>query len=646
RIAASRRSRALAALGRLTSHHLAGKELGQEFKPLLGTVSAEGGKIFSERYGSLGFLTPVSELKFDAVSKMEKESYERWRRGYEGGWAKFFDPIAIRLKLAKEREELDMTILPLRVDSDYQELVALVGETKLSKAAATVPGESVFHFALALDPESDMFKEANVTLVDLLPSLKINPLGWMGKSASVTLGYSLAWQSNFGLSSLNELPVLARVEVASRVKLALFLAALKGAIESSSPELVSWETRQHGGKSYVAMIGNGEEIGEEFSIYYAALPSALLVTLSEEMLKRALDQEKVMPSGELDHAQVMASTSPRFLTGAGEVLGEGSLEARRRILSWAALPILNEWYQSQSAEDPVGFHEQRFANRITCPGGLGYRWNVEDLTMESVAYGHPGNSRDEAKPLAILQRFKTLEMRSSFEEGGMRLQISADEKSTFQHPQPRSAPRPADDKVVPYRDLIALKPGTEIVYESLDEGDEEGEGNERYEMQIDSVIEKGELIVVSESYRNIYDGEEESGRSQTEIGPKGARITFSEGEGKLIPDPEAYDFPAELWPGQVFGVRKNEIWVTNDGRESYRVEAQIKVIGWEAINGPDGKELQALKLERQSMSLSDRNFDRETAVDWYVRGYGLVKSTSSSSWGKTTTRMTVFKEPH
>ncbi len=266
--------------------------------------------------------------------------------------------------------------------------------------------------------------------------------------------------------------------------------------------------------------------------------------------------------------------------------------------------------------------------------------------MESVAYGHPGNSRDEAKPLAILQRFKTLEMRSSFEEGGMRLQISADEKSTFQHPQPRSAPRLADDKVVPYRDLIALKPGTEIVYESLDEGDEEGEGNERYEMRIDSVIEKGELIVVSESYRNIYDGEEESGRSQTEIGPKGARITFSEGEGKLIPDPEAYDFPAELWPGQVFGVRKNEIWVTKDGRESYRVEVQIKVIGWEAINGPDGKELQALKLERQSMSLSDRNFDRETAVDWYVRGYGLVKSTSSSSWGKTTTRMTVFKEPN
>jgi hypothetical protein len=144
----------LAALGELTSQRIAGEELSQEFEPLLGEVRESENQVFSEKYGSLGFLTPISELQIDRVSSVEKDSYERWRRGYENGWARFFDPIAIQLKLSKAKEEMDMTILPLRVDSDYQEMISLAGDARLSTGGCN--GAEGIAFPLR---DGDGFKE-------------------------------------------------------------------------------------------------------------------------------------------------------------------------------------------------------------------------------------------------------------------------------------------------------------------------------------------------------------------------------------------------------------------------------------------------------------------------------------------------------
>ena len=402
RIAASRRNRALAALGQVTSSVIAGKELRSDFESLLGGVEKVDGKVISERYGSLGFLTPVSELEITKVTAIEKQAYERWRRGYEGGWAKFFDPIAIRLNLAKEREEIDMTILPLRVDSDYAEVISLVGAARLSEASRAVAPESVFHFAMAIDHESQMFKEADVSLVELLPGLKINPLSWMGDSFAVSFEDSLAWHGDLDEEMLHELPVLLRFDVQSRIKLALFLTSLRGMIEGSSPDLLRWETRELEGQKYVAIVGAGDDFGTDFTIYYAAMKTALLVTLNEDVLKRAMVRESGVVPGKKSREQVYVKTSPQLVQGVGEMSGT-SWDERRSELSWRALPILNEWRKSKGAMNPMAFHQAMFAALITCPGGKGYRWNDEDLTMESVAYGHAGNPRYDGEPMEILK---------------------------------------------------------------------------------------------------------------------------------------------------------------------------------------------------------------------------------------------------
>jgi hypothetical protein len=438
RIGASRRNRAMSALAKITAGHLMNDELDQSYRELLGEVRLERGRVLSEHYGSLGFVTPIGELGIEKVSRLEKEGYGRWRRGYENGWSQFFDPIAIQLTLTKKREAMDMTILPLRVDSDYEDIMALTGKATLSRASREVPAKSVFHFAMAVDKESEPFQEASISLVNLLPSLSVNPLGWMGESFSVTLGESPLWEKNlnrFNEETLVELPVLVRVDVASRLKLALFMTGLKGTVESSAPGLVSWEPRQHGERKYVAMVGNEDEIGSAVSLYYATLPTAFLVSLNEEMLQKAIEREEKVEKNEPAAGQVLARTTPEFISLMGMQVATRDLTAQRRGESYQALPVLNEWHQRWEATDPLAFHLAHFGEKLTCPGGQGYRWNAEDLTMESVVYGHPGRQRQPEEPAELFAPFNELSAEGSFEDGGLRMKVALAQKPKVKKPK-------------------------------------------------------------------------------------------------------------------------------------------------------------------------------------------------------------------
>ncbi len=636
RIAASRRNRALAALGQVTAGMIAGKELRSDFEPLLAGVKKVDGKVISERYGSLGFLTPVSELEITKVTAIEKQAYERWRRGYEGGWAKFFDPIAIRLNLSNEREEVDMTILPLRVDSDYAEVISLVGAARLSEASRAVAPESVFHFAMAIDHESEMFKEADVSLVEMLPGLKINPLSWMGESFAVSFEDSLAWQGDLDEEMLHELPVLLRFDVQSRIKLALFLTSLRGMIEGSSPDLLRWETREFEDQKYVAIGGAGDEFGTDFTIYYATLKTALLVTLSEDVLKRAMVRERAVVPGKKSGEQVYVKTSPQFVQGLGEMSGT-SWDERRSELSWRALPILNEWRKSKGAADPMAFHQAAFANLITCPGGKGYRWNDQDLTMESVAYGHPGSPRYEGDPMEVLKRFKTMSGEATFEEGGMRMNLSLDDKSDYRAAGLNGKPRPGDEDVVALKDLFPLTEGMVLTFDReqafFDDEPEKSVGRTK----IISVTGKEGVTVIVENYLETEGDEDVALVRSYEVGPKGGRmVSATRADWSFVADPDAYDYPAELWPGMVFRVRKNEGWIVDKKRLQTMSDAVVSVEGWEKVVGPGGDEFEALKITRMISAVSDGEFNRSTQSEWLARGIGPVKTEEKSEWSTKT----------
>ena len=648
RIGASRRSRALAALASTTASHIQTGKLDDQFKGLLGSVNLVGEKVISEKYNSLGFVTPVGELGLKRVTTMEKEGYDRWRRGYENGWARFFDPIAIQFRLGEEREDLDMTILPLRVDSDYDELISLAGAAVLSKGASRVPDESVFHFAMAVDKESDLFKQASIGLVDLLPGLSVNPLGWMGESVAVTLGDDLVWESEMGDEIFTEMPVLVRVDVESKIKLALFLTAFKGAVQVASPDLVDWETRKHGERKYVVMSADADDLGFPISIYYATVPGAFLVTLNEEMLKRAIDRELNEDKKGKAEGQILAQTNPRFLTSALALGSNVTLADRERFLSYQALPILNEWYKTREAKDPVAFHQARFVKAIECPGGKGYHWNAEDLTMESVVYGHPGKPRGLEIQPEWLAKFQTLRAVGSFEEGGLRMKVGLDSESRFVDPVVKGKPRPGDDKMVALRDLLPLKGGTKLAYRfDYEGGFEEDPTESTLEVEITKVTKDGELLLIEEKGVSEGDDEKHEEVSIFELGPNGYRLVKTTGESGVIGPKEGYYYPPELWPGQNYRVRYEEKVKEEGSWVRYRVDGMVSVIGWEVIEGPSGEKIKALKSERREASIYNRDdFYRSLITEWHAPGMGVIKSVERGSWGgQTTMTLEKFEQP-
>src|SRR5262245_29734828 len=66
--------------------------------------------VSSAVYGSLNFMTPITELAFDQVTSTEAGAYNRWHETYQENWRQFFDPIAIRFSFTRDRLEAKLTV--------------------------------------------------------------------------------------------------------------------------------------------------------------------------------------------------------------------------------------------------------------------------------------------------------------------------------------------------------------------------------------------------------------------------------------------------------------------------------------------------------------------------------------------------------
>jgi hypothetical protein len=386
-------------------------------------------------------ITPASELAITTATPAEKEAYERFRWNYERGWSQVFDPIALQLTLSDDRQALDLSVLPLTVGSDYRQIMAAVGEATLSPRARWVGPDSVFHFALAIDPESEALSQWNSDLSGFFPGLEFKPLAWMGPSLSLELSEGVFWKALAtagGLSDTpyDQMPALLRIESKSPMRLALFLTAIKAAMQTSAPGMVNWETRKHNEQPYVVISENEEAPESNLQIYYAATGKALLIAMSEEALKRGLEREQVALSekaiARLPEAQhLLAESTPSFLHAMSKLEGGPTLQERRMRQAWRSIPILNEWRRLFPERNPMTVHREKFGEALGGPEGEGYRWNADAFTMESVAYGYRAKPRQGEKetPLfdnfeTLFDNFETLAAAFAFEDDGLRLRFA------------------------------------------------------------------------------------------------------------------------------------------------------------------------------------------------------------------------------
>ena len=173
-------------------------------------------------------------------------------------------------------------------------------------------------------------------------------------------------------------------------------------------------------------------MGFDLALYYFAGPENLTLSMSEEIIRRAIDRRVARAAAraadeptaaEREAPWVGQHVGVRFdVPGALAKLVEQTdgWHSAMREASWANLPILNTWRARFPDRNPVQVHEAWFARRLVCPSGGTYRWNAAWQTMESTIYGHPGAPRQGPKLPPVASRLGLVRLGLTFEDDGLR----------------------------------------------------------------------------------------------------------------------------------------------------------------------------------------------------------------------------------
>jgi len=451
RIANARRTHAAALMAEVQASHLDDLVRGKAANivetnlPDLGTIRITPTGVQSSTYGTLEFLTPIIEMPMVKVTQAEADAYNRWRNGYQQNWNQFFDPIAVRFSMSPQQLGAELTVMPLIAGTEYRQLIGLTRGAKITADAGDRHPESMLHLAMSLNTGSELVKESGNFLGGFSPSLKANPLGWLGQSVAVYADQDPFWDdlrraerpSNFMETNYPRLPLALHCEVKSALGVTAFLATVRGFIEQTAPNMTAWQSLEYNGQAYVKVLATqreSESMVTNLAVYYAVTPKSLLVTLNEAVLKRALDRQ-----GTNRPAQVAKSADLRPWLGdnlclqlnsqvppALDAIFRDEYRSAQQVLAWNNLPILNEWKRLYPDRDPVKLHEQWWQTKLLCPGGGTYVWNEKWQTMESTVYGHPGEPKDGPRTILPLTKIKSVNLGLTFEDQGLSAKVVLD----------------------------------------------------------------------------------------------------------------------------------------------------------------------------------------------------------------------------
>jgi len=448
RIADSRRTRSAAVLADLQASQLdqivQGKTGGTVPAPTygdldLGKLELTKAGVYSATYGSLNFMTPVVELPLATVTAQEADAYRRWRDSYQHNWSQFFDPIAIRFSVSPAHVTTEVTVMPLILASRYHEFTTVGSGAKIAPDAGDPHSGALARLAVAINSQSQPVQEAGNFVGNMAPGLKANFLSWLGQSICLYADEDPFWQEwstatnhdTFLEKNFARLPVGLHFEVKSGLGAAAFLTAVHAFVDQSAPQMTLWQNLEYQGRPYVKIApakGTAQnERDDNWVVYYALTPDSLTVTLSEDLLKRALDRQLSRSS---TNAPATTFHSPWLGESLGLQFQNQSIDFLLKMLAneqqnqwqqlaWNNLPILNEWKRRYPDRDPVKMHEQVWGTKLLSPGGGAYVWNAAWQTMESTDFGHPGQPRTQPVQETFLRGITGINLGVTFENQGL-----------------------------------------------------------------------------------------------------------------------------------------------------------------------------------------------------------------------------------
>ena len=217
--------------------------------PDLGKLELTPAGVASSTYGTLNFMTPISEIPLATVSSNEAAAYGRWRDGYQHNWQQFFDPIAVRFSISKSRLATELTVMPLILASEYNSFTAFTTGALITPDAGDPHPNALARLAMAVNNRSQPIQEAGNLVGNLAPGLKANFLSWLGQSITLYADDDPFWNELtaatntdvFMEKSLSRLPVGLYCEVKNSLGAAAFLTAVHAFADQSAPQMTVWE---------------------------------------------------------------------------------------------------------------------------------------------------------------------------------------------------------------------------------------------------------------------------------------------------------------------------------------------------------------------------------------------------------------------
>ena len=387
-------------------------------------------------YGTLEFLTPILELDLNWISSTEAEQYQNFRERYQGAWRDKFDPIAASFTLDEHTAAVDVSVIPLIANSEYRSYIDIARGVQLAPDAADIHPESILHFVMSIDHESEAFQSISSLFGSFVPTLNTKPLRWIGDTVSFYLDSGLFWDKladpntpdSFADNNLHLLPLGLEISVKDPAFLTFFLAGLRGFTLQIIPGAPPWQTRSYKDHAYVEISldqnpVNNDDDDSSIRIYYVILPKHILFGSSKEVIHRAIDRhqsQQVSPqpiASELQWQGKSVAVSAKADLLKYPVFWQSSGYQRA---SWLNIPILNEWRRLFPDRDPLEVHATEWGVRLLCPGGGTYVWNEEWRTMESTVYGHPSAPTQSRVIPPVLQALKFGSFGLTFEDDGLR----------------------------------------------------------------------------------------------------------------------------------------------------------------------------------------------------------------------------------
>jgi hypothetical protein len=456
RIGASRRVRAGAFMAQLQAARLetlvAGFPEDQRHLDVtapidMGTLALTPQGVTSTRYGSLAFATPIAELAFTEVTHAEAEAYRRYRDRYQRRWQQFFDPIAIRFNVqpnSENRIAMDLTVRPLIASTEYRRYLEIAGNRGIRPQAGDPHKEALGQFVLSIDRNAPSIQQFGGMAAAMAPGLKANPLGWLGDWLAVYVDEDAFWQDyqavsaqgkrraldEFMENNLSRLPVALHVDVSHSLKLAGFLVAVRTFVEQTVPNMTRWDNLSYQDQAYVRVrpaeqMRSRSNVMSDLALYYVVTPQSLVVSLSEPMIRRAIDRQKPPETGTPADVHAWQGESMAVhVKGSGMALVQALFDhnamSMLRQRSWGNLVILNEWQRHFGDTSPVALHQRLWQTKLVCPGGGDYVWNETFQTMESTVFGCPAQPKAPAHLPNALTSLKDVNMGLTFEEDGLR----------------------------------------------------------------------------------------------------------------------------------------------------------------------------------------------------------------------------------